>query len=352
MRSEGLVALGLSGGVDSAVAALRLRSEGHDVVGVTLRMHDLSGCGGDASEAARRVAERVGIRHLVVDCREGFRREVLVRCWEAYDGGRTPNPCVFCNPLVKFAALAGVADELGARHVATGHYARLRGGRIVRGADGRKDQSYFLWALPRAVRERLLFPLGAWVKGEVRAAAREAELANADAPESQDICFSDGATPFAELLRQVVGGRVREGMFVDDSGRPLGPHKGVHLCTVGQRKGLGIALGARARVVSIEAGSGRIGLSTNPRATEAVGAVAEGWLWQDVPPEQGIALTAQTRYRQRPIPVASWACSEGRMEVRFAEPADVVTPGQSLVLYAGDEVVGGGFLRQGIGAKG
>ncbi|MDY5955467.1 MAG: tRNA 2-thiouridine(34) synthase MnmA [Kiritimatiellia bacterium] len=351
MRSEDLVVLGLSGGVDSAVAALRLRSEGREVVGVTLRMHDLSGCGGDASEAARRVADRVGIRHLVVDCRDGFRREVLLRCWEAYDGGRTPNPCVFCNAKVKFAALAGVADELGAGYIATGHYAQLRGGRIVRGVDERKDQSYFLWALPRAVRERLLFPLGSWIKGGVRAAAREAGLANAEAPESQDVCFSDGTTPFAELLRRTVGGRVREGLFVDDEGRALGPHKGVHLCTIGQRKGLGIALGARARVVSIDACSGRIGLSTNPRATAAVGAVAEGWIWQEAEPGRDVALTAQTRYRQRPIPVASWACSEGRMEVRFAQPADVITPGQSLVLYAGDEVVGGGFVRQGIGAK-
>ncbi|MGN0826845.1 MAG: aminomethyltransferase beta-barrel domain-containing protein [Kiritimatiellia bacterium] len=125
----------------------------------------------------------------------------------------------------------------------------------------------------------------------------------------------------------------------------------IHLCTIGQRKGLGIALGARARVVSIDACSGRIGLSTNPRATAAVGAVAEGWLWQEAEPGRDVALTAQTRYRQCPIPVASWACSEGRMEVRFAQPADVITPGQSLVLYAGDEVVGGGFVRQGIGAK-
>lgn len=337
------VVLGLSGGVDSAVAVVALQQAGYVVHGVTLRMHEFESP--DAQSAAKAVAEQTRISYEVVDCRADFRKRVLERCWEEFSVGRTPNPCVFCNPAVKFAALMQVADRLGVNRVATGHYARLMDGCVWRGVDRQKDQSYFLWSLPEAFRKRLLFPLGDLVKSSVREVARAERMPNRELPESQDVCFSDGMTPFAELLRQALGAEERLGDFLDMQGNRLGSHKGIHRYTIGQRRGLGIALGMPARVASIDAIGARVTLSTDPRALEVTTATADHWLWQEAnPPEKGVELLAQVRYHQNPIPVAEWAYEGDRVSVRFGEPVYAVTPGQTLAFYRGEQLVGGGIL--------
>lgn len=351
------IVVGLSGGIDSAVAALLLKEQGYEVIGVTLRLRvcgDKEGqqkscCGPDAADMAGSVAAQLGIRHYVVDCREPFERSVLRPCWQAFEEGATPNPCVWCNARVRFDELLGMGRRIGAERIATGHYARLEtDGQghplLMRGKDPNKDQTYFLHAITPEMLRHVCFPLGGMLKPDVRAVAQANSLINAKRGESQDVCFAGPEGHFAEYLRQQFQGRATPGVFVDEAGRILGHHSGIHQFTVGQRRGLGFATGERTKVVAVDPATGTIIVSGRPEAACATVCRAENMCWHSDPLKTGDRTTAQVRYRQKGVGATVESNEAGLLTVRFDEPVFGVTPGQSLVLYNGDIVLGGGRI--------
>jgi tRNA-specific 2-thiouridylase len=350
---EGVV-VGLSGGIDSSMAAWMLAEQGYRVAGVTLRFYCYarSGssrrpcCSDAALRRARAICARLGIAHRVIDAEDEFARTVIDPFVREYRRGRTPNPCIVCNAKVKFPALARVADWLGCRFVATGHYARLARdprGRVFLAAaiDGRKDQSYFLYRVPVKILERAIFPLGEMSKGELSDRAAALGVRAPGVPESQDVCFvADGD------LERFLGERIgsRAGEVVDARGRFLGTHSGVHHYTIGQRKGLGIAGGQPLYVREIDAGRRRIVLGPKEDVFHSA-ALCRGLKLRTF--DLGGSLKAKVRYRK---PLAEVACAErsgSELTVLFREPQWAITPGQSLVLYRGDLVVGGGIIVEG-----
>ena len=353
------IVIGLSGGIDSSVTALLLREQGYEVIGVTLRLRPCgdadsqqkSCCGPDAAGMACSVAAQLGIRHYVVDCREHFETDVLRPSWQDFEGGTTPNPCVRCNADVRFDELLSIGRKLGADLVATGHYARLEfdeQGRplLLRGVDPNKDQTYFLHAIAPETLRHVRFPLGGMVKPEVRALAQANGLVNAERSESQDVCFAGPEGHFAEFLRRQYSGRATPGVFVDETGRVLAKHTGIHQYTIGQRRGLGFATGERVKVIAIDPVTGTITVSDRSEAACALTCGAEAFCWHREPLKPGDRAMAQVRYRQKAVATVIEALSDDSRTVRvsFAEPVFGVTPGQSLVLYDGDLVLGGGRI--------
>ena len=358
------VLVAMSGGVDSSVAAALLCEAGYDVVGVAMRLAPEpppgiarrrgTCCSHDDFEDARRVAERMSFPFYVVDLREDFSARVIRNFVNEYLDGRTPNPCVMCNREIKFDRLWSRARALGADFVATGHYARIERGaerryRLLRAADGSKDQSYFLFTLGQAELARTLFPLGAMTKAEVRVRAREIGLANADKPESQEICFvADG--DYARFVeREAPRGRIRPGHVVDSGGQVLAGHAGVHRFTVGQRRGLGIAAGEPLYVREIRPANGEVVVARR-EDLRCAGLVASRVSL--VNPELccagAVDVEVKIRYRHPALPATLAMDGRSRAEIRFRSPAPAVTPGQACVFYRGDEVVGGGFIDRAI----
>ncbi len=354
------VLVAMSGGVDSGVAAARLHRAGHEVVGVTLHLWDYPDdpnaqgghgrcCAPEDQYDARRTADALGFAHYTFDRRELFAEKVVAPFVEAYLSGETPSPCTACNRGVKLKELFALADRLGATSVATGHYARV--GRdadgtpfLREGRDPQKDQSYFLYASPRAELERLVFPLGESTKEEVRAEAVTLALPGATKGESQELCFvGQGAHAYASFVEERAEGRVRPGPILDDRGRVVGMHEGVHRFTVGQRKGLGVALGKPAFVTRIDAESGAVHLGSGA-ALETLGAELA-----DVVLAPGVVLPRRARvrirYRHEGAEGEVVAAAGGRASVRFREPVRAVTRGQIAVLYDGDRVLGGGRIE-------
>jgi tRNA-specific 2-thiouridylase len=354
------VVVGLSGGVDSTLAAALLCEAGWDVIGMTLRLlpctepgERRSCCGVDGIAQARAAAARLAIPHYVLDCREVFEEHVLRPCWAEYAAGRTPNPCLLCNRFVKFGFLLDAARQLGATRVATGHYARLVPSAdgdvsLRRGADRGKDQSYFLATLTAEQLAAALFPLGDLTKAEVRRQARERGFANADRADSQDVCFAVADGGFAEFLRRHVQAEARPGPVLEaGTDRPLGRHEGIHRFTVGQRRGTGVALGRPAWVKEIRAESATVVMTAEPAHLLAVGMSLDRLLWHGPPAPAAEALhgLVQTRYRQEPVactlvPTAPAATAS----VRFARPVRAVAPGQIAVIYAEDQVRAAGRI--------
>ena len=356
------IVVGLSGGIDSTICALLLQEQGFEVIGVTLRLRPCgdtdsaqkSCCGPDAAGMAGSVAAQLGIRHYVIDCREHFETDVLRTCWAGFESGATPNPCVRCNADVRFDELLAIGHKLGADLVATGHYARVdfdKLGRplLLRGIDANKDQSYFLHAIAPDTLRHVRFPLGGMTKPEVRALAQARGLVNAARAESQDVCFAGPEGHFAEFLRRQFHGRATAGAFVDEAGRVLGQHSGIHSFTIGQRRGLGLATGERVKVIAIDPATGTITVSDRPEAACSRSCRAEAFLWHREPLRPGDRTTAQVRYRQQAVwATVETAGDDGQaLAVRFDEPVFGVTPGQSLVLYDGDLVLGGGQIVRG-----
>lgn len=353
------IVVGLSGGVDSAVAAALLLEQGWQVIGATLRLQPCqedtaerrSCCGLDGIAEARAVAGQLGIPHYVVDAQESFSRTVLEPCWNDYAVARTPNPCVLCNRQIKFGLLLDFARSLGADRVATGHYAQLKPDaqgriRLYRGADPAKDQSYFLAAMTREQLAAAVMPLGGMLKEEVRRLARERGFVNASRRESQDVCFAVPEGGFPEYLRRLFQAEARPGRIVDADGRDLGPHDGLHRFTVGQRQGLGIALGRPAWVKSIRATDAAVVLTTEPQDLETHQLLADACEWhgEQPPTGKGIACQAQIRYRQPPPPAKVWPAPDGRALIQFAQPVRAATPGQAVVFYQDDLVLGHGWI--------
>ncbi len=338
------VAVALSGGVDSAVAALLLQRMGYAPHGVTFRMTD---AGEDPVPGARAVAEAVGIPHTAVDARADFARTVLQNFQSEYENGRTPNPCVLCNRAIKFPLLARFGAEIGADFLATGHYARVvqRGERyaVARAKDEGKDQSYMLWGLPQALLSQLVFPLGAYTKEEIRALAEEAGLPAARKKDSQDICFIPDGDYLAYLER--AGVPLPPSLFTDTKGVPLGEAKNHAAYTVGQRKGLGIALGRPMYVVEKSPKAGTVTLSAeDPHVIRLAVTGVNGQALPASALTAGGTFTAKLRYTKAEHPCTAVLCGE-TLTVTLSAPARAPAPGQSLVLYDGEAVVAGGLIE-------
>lgn len=347
------ILVAMSGGVDSSVAAARLLQQGYDVVGVTLHLWDYPDDGSVKSRCcapedihdARRVADALGFPHYSFDRRELFLREVIEPFVDAYLDGETPSPCVRCNRGVKIKELMHLADRLDAPLVATGHYARLvrRDGRteLHRARDAGKDQSYFLHMLGEATLSRLNFPLGDSDKAEVREEAARLALPGAHKGESQELCFVPTGR-YDGFVDQRAAGRLRPGPIVDETGRVVGEHAGIHKFTLGQRRNLGVALGKPSYVVGIDAESGRVELGPVERLLAASAELAEVALAADV--TLPLAADVQVRYRGTPLPAHITRTSTGA-RATFSQPVRAVVPGQFAVFYAGTRVLGGGLIQ-------
>jgi tRNA-specific 2-thiouridylase len=339
----------MSGGVDSSVAAARLLEQGHEVVGVTMRLSssaddDGVSCSVSAVRDARRVCGLLGLTHHVVDFRPQFEREVIAPFARAYARGMTPNPCVVCNERIKFSGLLAEVRSRGADLLATGHYARILADvedehRLARGLDPLKDQSYFLYRLTRTQLARVLFPLGESTKREVRAMASRMGLPSAEKPESQDVCFVPNGG-WERVVSAYEPHAFRPGDIVDTAGSILGSHGGLARYTVGQRKGLGIGgAGEPYHVVRIEPSSNRVVVGRRDEA-QVVSITAREVVWH-----VGSVCRVEVAVRYRMTPVPALATFDGRdLTLRFDEPLEGVAPGQSAVCYRGDVVVGGGVI--------
>lgn len=339
------VLIGMSGGVDSAAAAVLLRQAGYTPVGCTLRLCPESG--EQAVEDAWAAAQRLGMAFVTADCTADFRRQVMDSFVADYRDGRTPNPCVQCNRYVKFDGMLRQADSLGIPYIATGHYAR-RGfdqgtGRwqLLRGKDRRKDQTYFLYVLTQTQLSRLLLPVGDFDKEKIRALAAEAGLVNAHKPDSQDICFiPDG--DYGAFLRQYGGVEPVPGDFVDQAGKILGRHRGQELYTTGQRRGLGVSAGRPLYVVRKAGNTVVLGEEADLYSSRVW---ASGFNWVSLPPQGGpVEVTVKTRYSQDEVAAVLYPQADGLVRAELREPRRAVTPGQALVAYQGDVVVGGGEI--------
>ncbi len=352
------VVVGLSGGVDSSVAAYLLKEQGYDVIGVTMQIwqeeevfkqEENGGCCGiSAVEDARRVASMLQIPYYVMNFRKEFQKEVIDYFVNEYRNGRTPNPCIACNRYVKWQALLSRSMEIGADYIATGHYAQidhLPNGRyaIKHSATKTKDQTYALYNLTQEQLKRTLMPVGAYTKDEIRKIAESINLPIANKPDSQDICFvPDG--DYASFIEHECKCKLPEGNFVTLDGKVLGKHKGIIHYTVGQRKGLGIALGYPAFVLEIRPETNEVVIGTNEDSmTYEVRANKLNFMSRESI-EDGMRVFAKIRYNHKGAWCSVKQIGEDEILCTFEEPQRAVTPGQALVMYEGDYVLGGGTI--------
>jgi tRNA-specific 2-thiouridylase len=353
------IVVAMSGGVDSSVAAAMLAEQGHEVIGLSMQLYDQSegqtsfGSCCSIDDLHRRVAAAIDIPHYIVNFERQFDEQVISNFIDEYAAGRTPLPCARCNSDLKFATLADRARGFGAEAVATGHYARVErdAGRYAlrRGVDAAKDQSYFLFSLTQAQLGRALFPIGDRPKDEVRAYARRRGLPVADKPDSQEICFIPD-NDYRAFVTKSVPEAAREGVLVDEAGHVLGGHAGIHRFTVGQRKGLGVAspTGAPMYVLALRPADQQV--VVGPKASlERTRLTASGVNWIAGTPEGPRRVAAQIRHRHQAAPaivqaIDSAPSGAARAEVVFDTPQLAISPGQAVVFYDGDAVVGGGWI--------
>ncbi len=366
------IVLAMSGGVDSSVAAHLLRSAGHDVIGVLMRHgeavsascptepggasllpvverpgHKQGCCSAADAQDARRVADRLDIPFYALDFQAEF-NQIIDYFVAEYSAARTPNPCVVCNNWLKFGKLFAYADSVGAEFVATGHYARLMPdpvGRpaLLRGVDDGKDQSYVLFGIQRRLLDRMLLPVGEFRKEEIRAMARQIGLRVADKKDSQEICFiPDG--DHAAFIRRRQGPSETAGEIVTTDGRVVGEHDGLERFTIGQRKGLGVALGQPRFVVRLESDTHRVVIGTHDDLARSE-LTAGGANWLVDAPSGPIRCEVKIRYNSRRVPATVEPLADNRLSCRFDDPQYGVAPGQAVVCYAGDQVLGGGWIE-------
>ena len=350
-KAKQKVLVGMSGGIDSTATCLMLREQGYDIVGLTLWVW------GEKPVEAAQLAEQMEIEHHIADEREAFRKIIVQNFIDEYRQGRTPNPCVMCNPLFKFRILTEWADRLDCDFIATGHYTRLEehGGHIyiLTGDDDKKDQSYFLWRLSQDVLRRCIFPLGTLTKPQVRDYLRSKgyEL-KAEEGESMEVCFIKG--DYRDFLREhspEIDQEIGKGWFVNAAGVKLGEHKGFPYYTIGQRKGLEIALGKPAYVLKINPQKNTVMLGDAEELKTRHMLVEDDRFVDETEAMNSPQLSVRIRYRSKPIPCTLRRLDDGRLLVNFQSEASAIAPGQSAVFYIGNRLVGGSFIasQRGIG---
>ena len=343
MGQDNSVLIAMSGGVDSSVAAYLLQSQGYRCAGATMLLHQTEA---DVADA-RHVAENMGIPCYVFDAQESFKAQVLDKFVRTYEDGATPNPCIDCNKHLKFGFFLEKALELGFSYIATGHYARIRqeGDRylLCKAADTAKDQSYFLACLSQQQLRHVRFPLGELSKEETRRIAQKQALINARKKDSQDICFVPDGDYMAFLTRHT-GKNHPQGTFLDMAGNVVGTHQGAVGYTLGQRKGLGIAMGEPVYVCAKDMAANTVTVGPN-QALFHKSLLASDWVWYPFPElSEPVRCLAKARSRQIEQPATVYPEANGRARVEFDEPQRAITPGQAVVLYDGDTVLGGGTI--------
>ena len=353
------VVVAMSGGVDSSVAAALYKEQGHEVIGMTMQIWDYSRfdapdgetfgtcCSLDDVSDARRVAESLDIPFYVVNFEDYFQEMVIDPFCDDYFNGRTPNPCILCNQVLKFEILMRRAKELQADWLATGHYAQISESdnfyHLQKGLDDQKDQSYFLFTLNQEQMKMVRFPLGGMTKDEVRQHAARFNLRVAEKPESQDICFvPDG--DYVRFLEEERGSGALDGDIVHVSGQVLGQHKGIYRYTIGQRKGLGLSWPEPLFVVGIDVDKKQVIVGEKQHLARPEFSVY-GTNWSVADPTQPFDAHCRIRYRHNEVPARIEPLADNRARVLFASPQDGVTPGQAAVFYSGDEVIGGGWIE-------
>ena len=343
------VLIGMSGGVDSSVAAYLSLQEGFSCIGCTMRLHSRSCGGSDDVSDARAVAQRLGFGHLVLDFQDTFSEAVMDPFVSCYENGLTPNPCICCNRQLKFGAMLEKALELGCSYVVSGHYAQIRydevSGRylLYKAADRAKDQTYFLACLSQHQLSHIRFPLGQLTKEEVRRIAEEQGFVNARKKDSQDICFVPGGD-YVAFMEQYTGKTYAPGQYLDLQGNVVGNHRGAVCYTIGQRKGLGIALGAPVYVCKKDMQRNTVTVGPND-ALFSNALLAEDMNWFPFPAlTEPLRVTAKIRHSQHEQDATVYPEADGRIRVVFDSPQRAVTPGQAVVLYQGDLVIGGGTI--------
>jgi len=357
------VMVAMSGGIDSSIAALLLREQGYEIVGATLRIWDYLSegceeketgcCSMEAIFEAKDFCESIGAEHHIIDIRENFKKSVVQNFIDEYLEGRTPNPCVVCNPLIKWGEILKKADEFDCYYVATGHYSRIgeNNGRffLTRGADESKDQTYVLWQLSQEQIQRTLFPLGDYLKDDVKKmAAEKGYVRLSKKRESQEVCFIPD-NDYRGFLKKRVGGleeKVNGGLYVDAEGKKLGTHNGYPFYTIGQRKGLNIALGHPAFVLDIdkETNTVTLGKRDDLLSSKVIVSNFNGLKYQEL--KEGQELDVKIRYNTKPAPCRVTSVQDGIIELEFKEPVSAPTPGQSAVFYESGDVVGGGLIEK------
>jgi tRNA-specific 2-thiouridylase len=352
------VVIAMSGGVDSSVAAALLKDKGYQVIGVTMQIwpsakdeHRFGGCCGTAAvEDAKKVAYKLGIPHFVMNFRDIFAQKVIADFCREYCLGRTPNPCIRCNRYIKFDALLEKAKGLGADFVATGHHANIKRDTakeryiLKKGADQQKDQSYFLYAITQKQLSHILFPIGNLTKEKVREIARELALPVADKPESQEICFIPDDN-YAEFLKDYIPKAVVPGPILDEEGGSLGNHQGILFYTIGQRKRLGISTKEPLYVIAIDPERNAVVVG-NKEKVFGDELMADNLNWITIDRlTRPTTVKAKIRYRHPEVAAILIPLDKGRVYVKFAKPQLAITPGQAIVFYDGDTVIGGGIIE-------
>ncbi len=362
-RKDIKIAVAMSGGVDSSVAALILKESGYDVVGVTLRMwvdplsEEKAGeeakacCSYESVMDAQKVAALLDIPHYVLNMRDEFYENIVCNFTSEYMRGRTPNPCVECNRTVKFSFLLQKARGLGINYIATGHYARIKYDQekgyyqLLRGIDKHKDQSYMLYVLGQEELKATFFPLGEMTKQDIRKIADRANLKVAGKSESQEICFIPD-NDYRSFMERLCPETVRPGDIVSTSGKKLGRHQGIAFYTIGQRKGLGITYSETLYVVDIDAVNNRIVVGTEVE-TYSSGMVVEKINYiSGIAPGEPLQVKVKIRYRAPAVPAVLYPSKKDCARVVFQNKQKAVTPGQSAVFYDGEEVIGGGLIKK------
>lgn len=355
--------IAMSGGVDSSVAALIMKEKGYDCIGITMKLYDSETgqacrsrtcCTLEDVEDARQVASALSIPYYVLNFKDDFQKKVILPFVETYENGGTPNPCIRCNRFMKHEKLYKKAEELGCDYIVTGHYARIRYDEekqrylLLKAKDEKKDQSYVLYFLNQEQLKHSLFPLGEFeTKEEVRAIAEKNGFFNADKPDSQDICFVTSGS-YGDFLEKFRGKSYPKGYFVDEEGNKLGKHKGIIRYTIGQRKGLGLALKEPMYVAGKNLEKNQVILTKGPALySEALEAEDFNWISMD-PPKEEYPVTVKTRYNAKAVPAFVSVKEENHVLLRFEKPERAIAAGQAVVLYDGEIVVGGGTIKKAI----